>query len=244
VFLEVCVTGPDGLCAARDGGARRVELCSALELAGLTPGDGLLRTCLEMAGKEVAIRVLVRPRPGDFCYSGAEFSAMLADVERCRELGAEGVVSGVLLPDGRIDEERTRRLVEAAGEMGFTFHRAFDQAADPHEALETVIRCGADTLLTSGQCPAAPLGAPLLADLVRAARNRLQILAGGGIRPDNLGPLLGIGLAGIHASASKKIESPMRHRSSLPMNAVGLSDYESKATDPETIRELLARIPK
>ncbi len=242
MFLEVCVTGPDGLIAARDGGARRVELCSALELGGLTPGDGVLRTCLELAGKAMSIRVLVRPRPGDFCYSETEFSAMLAEVERCRELGAEGVVSGVLLPDGRIDEERTRRLLEASGEMGFTFHRAFDQATDPLEALEAVIRCGADTLLTSGRCAAAPQGAALLAELARTAGNRLQILAGGGIRPDNLAPLLGIGLAGIHASASKKIESPMRHRSSLPMNSVGLSDYESKATDPGTVQELLARI--
>jgi copper homeostasis protein len=239
VFFELCVTGPAGISAARSCGVKRVELCSALELGGLTPGDGLLRTCLQLAGDSVAVRVLVRPRAGDFCYSPEEFSAMLAEVRRCRELGAEGVVSGVLLPDGRVDEPRTRQLVEAADGIGFTFHRAFDQCQDPMEALEAVIRCGADTLLTSGQATTAPQGANLLEQLARAAGKRIQILAGGGIRPDNVVQLVSIGLAGIHASASKTVESPMNFRSPLPMNSVGLSDFESKVPDEAIIRALM-----
>jgi copper homeostasis protein len=238
VFFELCVTGPAGISAARSCGVKRVELCSALELGGLTPGDGLLRTCLQLAGESVAVRVLVRPRAGDFCYSPEEFSAMLAEVQRCRELGAEGVVSGVLLPDGSVDEPRTRQLIEAADGIGFTFHRAFDQCRDPMEALEAVIRCGADTLLTSGQATTAPQGADLLEQLARIAGKRIQLLAGGGIRPDNVGHLLGIGLAGIHASASKTVASPMEFRSSLPMNSVGLSDFQAQVPDETMVKTL------
>ncbi len=240
MFFELCVTGPEGILTARSCGVKRVELCAALELGGLTPGEGLLRTCLQLAAGTVAVRVLVRPRSGDFCYSPEEFSAMLAEVRRCRELGAEGVVSGVLLPDGRIDEARTRKLVEAADGIGFTFHRAFDQCRDPLEALEAVIRCGSDTLLTSGQAASAPQGAALLKTLVPAARQRIQILAGGGIRPENIGDLLGLGLAGIHASASRAAESRMVFRSPLPMNSVGLSDFENRVPDEAMISALMA----
>lgn len=245
MLLELCITSAEGMLAARACGAHRVELCSALILGGLTPSDGLLRTCLEISEGQVPIRVLIRPRQGDFCYSDWEFKTMLEDIARCRALGAEGIVSGVLLPDGRVDEARTAQMVEAARGLGFTFHRAFDQARDPFEALEAIVRCGADTLLTSGQAASAPEAASLLSQLVEAAQGRIHILAGGGIRPENAGPLLNIGLVGLHASASSTKHSNMAHRSPLPMNGAGLPDDRWAVTDPQLgaqLRALLDRI--
>ena len=149
LLIEVCVEGVDGLVAAQDGGADRVELCASLLEGGLTPSLGVIRQAMKVA--TIPFHVIVRPRGGDFLYSGLEFESMLADVEACRGLGVPGVVVGCLTADGRIDEERMRRLVEAARPMSVTCHRAFDMTRDIPEAVEALIRCGVDRVLTSGQ---------------------------------------------------------------------------------------------
>jgi copper homeostasis protein len=150
-LIEICVEGLDGFLAAQEGGADRVELCASLIEGGLTPSVG---TILEVKARaRIPFHVIIRPRGGDFLYSDTEFASMLADVKALRELGVPGIVIGCLTPDGRIDEDRTAQLVRAARPMKVTCHRAFDMTRDPEEALEALIRCGVDRVLTSGQRP-------------------------------------------------------------------------------------------
>ena len=163
-LIEVCVEGIDGLLAAQAAGADRVELCASLVEGGITPSFGTVRMALGLA--TVPFHVIVRPRGGDFLYSDAEFRSMLADVEALRGLGVAGVVVGCLAADGTIDEARMTELVEAAGPLAVTCHRAFDMTRDPVEALDALIRCKVARVLTSGQRDTAVEGAALLAQLV------------------------------------------------------------------------------
>ena len=166
-LIEVCVEGIDGLLAAEQAGADRVELCASLVEGGLTPSAGTVREALKLA--RIPFHVIVRPRGGDFLYSDAEFNSIVGDVEALRDLGVAGVVVGCLTADGAIDEARMRTLVEAAGPLAVTCHRAFDMTRDPTEALEALIRCGVGRVLTSGQRDTAVEGIDLLAALVNQA---------------------------------------------------------------------------
>ena len=165
--IEICVEGVDGLLAAQAAGADRVELCASLVEGGITPSLGTVRASLE--GATIPFHVIVRPRGGDFLYSDAEYRSMLADVSALRELGVAGVVVGCLTVDGAIDEPRMSALVQAAGPLNVTCHRAFDMTRDPAEALEALIRCKVGRVLTSGQRDTALEGVELLAELVRQA---------------------------------------------------------------------------
>ena len=126
--IEICVEGIDGLVAAQQAGADRVELCASLLEGGLTPSLGVIRAALQIA--TIPFHVIVRPRGGDFLYSELEFQSMLEDVKALRDLGVVGVVIGCLTPDGKIDEPRTKALVDAARPMKVTCHRAFDMTRD------------------------------------------------------------------------------------------------------------------
>ncbi|MDE7459520.1 MAG: copper homeostasis protein CutC, partial [Paramuribaculum sp.] len=159
-LLEVCAGDLESVRAAAEGGAARVELCSALGEGGVTPSIGFLRQALLVPS--LRVHVLIRPRGGDFLYTPEEVNAMVADIEACREAGAHGVVIGALTPDGDIDLPSCRRMIEAAGEMSVTFHRAFDLCRNPEEALDTIIELGCDRLLTSCQAATAIEGTPLL----------------------------------------------------------------------------------
>lgn len=180
VLLEVCCGGIDDVTAAEQGGADRVELCSALFLGGLTPSIG---TLVE-AKKRIKIPVMsmVRPRAGGFCYSDAEMEVMARDAEIALENGADGIVFGILKPEGTIDLERSRRLRGLIGEHEAVFHRAFDVTPDPFRALDELIGLGITRVLTSGQQNSAPEGASLIAKLIDHARGRIQVLPGGGIK--------------------------------------------------------------
>src|SRR5262245_52468788 len=183
-LIEICVEGIDGLIAAQEAGADRVELCASLVEGGITPSLGTVRLALELA--TVPFHVIVRPRGGDFLYSDAEFRSMLADVVSLKELGVAGVVVGCLGADGTIDEERMAALVEAAGPLAVTCHRAFDMTRDPAAALEALIRCKVGRVLTSGQRDTAVEGAPLLAQLVKQAGKRIIVLGCGALTSDNI----------------------------------------------------------
>jgi len=149
VLLEVCADSVESAVAAERGGAQRVELCSALLEGGLTPSSGLIATVRRRIG--IGLHVLIRPRGGDFCYSPAEFEVMLLDVASCKSLGVDGVVLGLLVPDGSLDLPRTSALVQAARPMAVTFHRAFDMCSQPLLALEQLVALGVERLLTSVQ---------------------------------------------------------------------------------------------
>ena len=183
-LLEISVDGPDKAIAAERGGADRIELCADLSVGGLTPSRELLRNVRERI--RIPIFSMVRPRAGDFVYSGSEFEEMRRAIVDARESGMDGVVLGILRKDYRVDVERTQELVALAGQLPVTFHRAFDECSDLRETLEAVIRTGATRILTSGGASGAPQGAAVLAGLVHLSRDRIIILPGGGISASNL----------------------------------------------------------
>ena len=187
-FREACCPSLEAVRAAFRTGARRIELCERLEIGGVTPSEELLRAAL--AATPLPVNVLIRPRGGDFVYDEAEVQAMLESIRLCRSLGAHGVVIGALTPSGAVDLPVMRRLVAAAkGDLSVTFHRAFDETADPLAALEDVIALGCDRLLTSGHAPDAFAGRGTLAELVRQAAGRIVVMAGCGVRPGNIGQI-------------------------------------------------------
>ncbi len=201
--LEICIESVQGALAAVEGGADRIELCSALAADGLSPdaevAHAVRRQCL------LPLSWMVRPRPGDFHYSPDETEAMVAEIQRARDGGADGVVLGVLTSQGAVDQTATQRLVEAAYPLPVTFHRAFDQVSEAREALEDLIACGVTRVLTSGQQRNAIQGADLLAELVAASRGRLTIMPGGGVRAHNLAALRAVTAATeFHSSAARR----------------------------------------
>ena len=202
-FIEVCATSLFDVEQAVEGGASRVELCSALELGGITPSYGLIKQVLERC--RIKTNILIRARGGDFVYTKEEIDTMIEDIHLCKRMGVNGVVIGALTSDGDIDIEAVRRMVDAAKpELEVTFHRAFDRASNPHEALEQIISLGCDTLLTSGQQEeSAEYGVGLLAELVKQSNGRITIMPGKGVRTSNINYIEKIsGATQFHSTAS------------------------------------------
>ena len=183
--VEVCCSSLSEVREAVAGGARRVELCAAITCGGVTPSHATIK-CITEAALDIDINVLIRPREGGFHYSDEEVDVMCHDIEFCRQMGVHGVVIGALTRDGEIDIEACRRMVEAAGDLSITFHRAFDVCIEPLQALEQIIALGCDRLLTSGQKPSAEQGAERIAELISHAAGRIIIMPGAGITPQNI----------------------------------------------------------
>jgi len=199
VTVEICTESIHGAIAAEQGGADRVELCSNLAVGGVTPSLGaVVVTC---GGLTIPVHVLIRPRGGDFVYTRSEFDAMECDIASAKPWAA-GVVVGLLTKNGRVNRARTAELIAAARPMSVTFHRAFDAAADPDQALDDLIELGVDRVLTSGRAPTAREGLGLLADLKRRAAGRIAILAGGSIAEADIPRLIGAGLDEIHVGSA------------------------------------------
>ncbi len=199
VFFEVCVESLHAARAAESGGADRIELCSQLECGGVTPSPALMTKVI--AAVSIPVYVLVRPRAGDFVFTSAEYDQIRCQVQMARDAGARGVALGVLNAGGHVDVERTHALVELARPMGVTFHRAFDETRDLSQALEDVIASGADSLLTSGGAPDVLSGAESIGALVEQAGDRIQIIAGGGLRLSSLLELVSrSGVFSLHGS--------------------------------------------
>jgi copper homeostasis protein len=214
VILEIAANSVASALAAQNGGAGRVELCSALELGGLTPSYGKIALARERL--TIPLYVLIRPRAGDFLYNDLECETMLRDIEACAKAGCDGVVLGVLDADGHVDMDRCRSLISAAGSMGVTFHRAFDLTRDPLAALEDVITLGCERLLTSGQQTSALEGATLIRALVEQSRERIVVMPGAGIAAENIVELAKLtGTREFHASAKRRMPSSMRYRQRL-----------------------------
>jgi len=202
-LLEVCCGNLDSVHAAVKGGAPRIELCSALELDGLTPAWEDLRTARSRY-PNLTIHVLIRPRPGDFCYSPAELQQMSADIKIALALGADGIVIGCLTPSGDVDVPAMQVLMADARHV--TFHRAFDVCRQPFDALETIIGLGCTRLLTSGQAPTVAEGTDMVRALRERADGRIGLLPGCGVTPRNARRILELtGCTEIHASASHTV---------------------------------------
>ncbi|MBQ5680248.1 MAG: copper homeostasis protein CutC [Bacteroidaceae bacterium] len=185
--LEVCCGDLQSVRAAIEGGAHRVELCEALELDGLTPSEAMMESAIGMG---IPVQVLIRVREGDFVYNKDEICKMRNDIRLARKLGAAGVVIGALMPDGSIDEEAIRCMMDEAEGLSVTFHRAFDVCRKPEEALEKIISLGCHRLLTSGQATTAEQGIPMLKKLVEQADGRIIIMPGAGVNPQNASRIL------------------------------------------------------
>ena len=188
MLWEVCVDSIAGVRAAKAAGACRVELCADLLEGGITPSLGMIREARGIEG--IRLHVMIRPRGGDFLYDDAEFAVMRADIEAAKAEGADGVVIGLLTEDGDVDAEPTRELLALARPLSVTFHRAFDMTRDPFAALKTLIALGADRVLTSGQEATVLEGLPLIAELMKAADERIVIMPGGGITARNVGRIV------------------------------------------------------
>jgi len=239
--IEICVEGIDGLVAAQNAGADRVELCASLVEGGLTPSLGTIRQALAVA--RIPFHVIIRPRGGDFLYSELEFETMLADVVALRAMGVAGVVFGCLTADGEIDEPRMTALVEASRPMAVTCHRAFDMTRDVHAAVEALIRSGVDRVLTSGQRDSALEGVDILAATVAAANGRLKIMACGALDADNIAEVLTrSGADELHFAALETVKSPMRFRNEhVGMGGTAIErEFELTLTDEGAVRRTIA----
>jgi copper homeostasis protein len=199
-ILEICCENPTDALQAQLMGANRIELCENLSVGGVTPSAGKIKQAKALL--DIPVAVLIRPRGGDFCYTDEELAVMLDDISIAADLGADAIVSGVLLSDGDIDEERTSQLIEAAGPVPFVFHKAFDVCSDPFKALDQLIEMNVRRVLTSGQAKTAVEGKDMLSALLERANGQIEIMAGGSIRPENLKELLTLKvLTQIHSSA-------------------------------------------
>ena len=239
VTLEICADSVESAIAAEHGGANRIELCSNLLEGGVSPSAGLISTVRSRLAIDVYI--MIRPRGGDFCYSTAEYAAMQQDVLTAKQLGANGIVLGILNEDGDVDVARTCRLIEIARPLKTTFHRAFDMSREMGKSLEDVIQTGADRVLTSGGEQNVEDGLPAVANLVRAAGSRIAIMAGGGVRESNVHRIIQeAGVREIHASVRVQVPSPMRYRNEkISMGMVKGREYQRLTVLEEKVAGLL-----
>lgn len=240
--LEICADSIGSAITAQDAGADRIELCSALTEGGITPSYGTISAVRNNV--TIDMNVIIRPRGGDFLYTGMEYDIMRREIESCGEWGVDGIVLGILTSEGRIDVDRTARLIGFARPMTVTFHRAFDMCADPMKGLEDVIAAGADRLLTSGQKEKAGDGLDLITRLVEKAGRRIIIMPGSGINSSNIREIAYTTKAGeYHLTGRKIIESEMIfRREGVTMSTAipGMSEFERKVTDREEIRRIIS----
>lgn len=241
-ILEICAGSVESAIAARDGGAKRIELCTALEIGGVTPSAGLIAEARKIDG--LVLNVIIRPRGGDFLYNEYEIACMLQDIRTCKELGADGVVIGALTADGDIDTAVCKRLIAAADGMSVTFHRAFDMCRNPQKALEELIALGCHRVLTSGQAATAQAGIPLLKELVEQAAGRIIIMPGCGVSSANAAAILqATGAIEIHASARKSVGSGMQFRhSGVSMGNPDSDEFARKETDVNEVKAIVTSI--
>jgi len=236
--FEICANSVASCIAAQDGGADRVELCAGIPEGGTTPSVGMIRCARESIC--IGLNVIIRPRGGDFLYSESEIREMVYDIKAAKGLGVDGLVFGCLCPDGSVDMENMRLLMEAAGDTPVTFHRAFDHTSDPLKALEDIIELGCARILTSGCRPTAVEGAPLLAQLVEKAGDRIIIMPGCGINEGNIAETARLsGAREFHFSAREPVESGMTFRN---QDVVMGSEEDPYGTMQTTARRVAATI--
>jgi len=202
--FEVCIDSVSGAIAASKYGAKRVELCSALSEGGLTPSSGLIAACAAQSTAEVF--VMIRPSAGGFSYTEQELLIMQNDIELAHQCGADGVVFGVLNADFNIDIQKNAFLLETAFRLalGTTFHRAIDLSPAPEKAVEDLVNLGFDRILTSGGRAKAAEGIPTIKKMSLAANNRIELMAGSGVNPENVAEFMSIGINAVHFTAHKK----------------------------------------
>ena len=223
-LFEACVESTEFALAAERGGADRIELCTDLDIGGVTPPQLMIAETRRVLS--IPVHVLIRPRGGDFRYTNDEFELMKSDVLSAKRAGVDGIVVGILNEDRTVDAKRTGVLVELARPMSVTFHRAFDETPDPHRALDDIIGVGIDRLLTSGRKPAAIEGVKIIKELVEWSAGRIIVMPGGGVREENARAI-------IEQTGAREIHGSLR----------GAKDEMTSADYSARVREFIGVLP-
>jgi len=238
MIIEACVNSAISAIEAQKGRADRVELCENHHDGGTTPSAGSIQFARN--NLQIGLFVMIRPRGGDFLYSDDEFEILKEDIRMAKNLGADGVVFGILLPDGSIDIKRMKELVTLSRPLGVTCHRAFDMTSDPFKAMEDLISLGIDRILTSGQQPTAPQGAGLIRELIARSKGRIIIMPGSGVKEHNVVELIRVtGAKEVHLHLEKQEPSRMIFEEhSVFMGKTDQPEYEHTITDSERFRKI------
>lgn len=238
-ILEICVDSYASAMAAIRGGADRLELCSALAVGGLTPSAALLRQIRQASS--IPVRCLMRPRGGDFLYTNEEIAQMAMEMDALRAAGADGFVIGCLTPEGNLDAQAMRPLLEAAQGLGLTLHRCIDVSRDPLQTYRDAAALGIDTILTSGAAPNCKAGFQTIAQLLtlRDETNGPEVLIGAGVNAnviDYFRARLPAARA-FHMSGKTEVESVMVfRRQDIPMGLPGLDEWHIQQTSEEAVK--------
>lgn len=239
IKIEIVVYNIESALRAQEGGADRIELCDNPGEGGTTPSYGVIESVRQNVSMDVF--VMIRPRGGDFHYSNYEFHTMKRDISQCQKLSVDGVVFGILTPEGTIDKKRCKELIEKARPLKVTCHRAFDMTRDPFEALEDCIEIGFDRILTSGQQLQALQGATLIGELIKQANGRIAIMPGSGVNENTVVEIIQkSGATEIHFSATTFRESAMQYQNPniAAMGSEGGSEFKLRSVDPQRVRKM------
>jgi copper homeostasis protein len=237
--VEIVVYNIESALKALDGGADRIELCDNPGEGGTTPSYGTIEIVRKNLG--IDVYVMIRPRGGDFHYSSYEFHCMKRDIWQCQKLSVDGIVFGILNPDGSIDKKRCKELIDMARPLKVTCHRAFDMTRDPFQALEDCIEVGFDRILTAGQQTQAVRGAALIGELIKKANGRIAIMPGSGVTENTVGEIVTkSGAAEIHFSAATIRASGMQYKNPeiSGMGSEEGSEYQVRTVDPDRIKKI------
>lgn len=238
IEMEVCANSVSSAIEAQRGGAKRVELCASLTEGGTTPSYAEIALAKRML--DIEVFPIIRPRGGDFLYTDLEFELMKEDIRICRSLKCEGIVTGILTKEGKVDKVRCAELVELAKPMKVAFHRAFDMVENMEEALEDIISLGIVRILTSGGKASAAEGAGILARLVDLAGDRISIMPGAGVSTANIAALIGLsGAKEFHASARLPVSSNMIYRNKALSMGTDTDEYSTTLTNAGLVKKLL-----
>lgn len=242
--IEICANSVESALKAQEGGAFRVELCAGIPEGGTTPSYGDILVARKML-TSTKLHVIIRPRGGDFLYSQLEKEIMLNDIRTAKSIGVDGVVIGCLTKEGKIDKVMMKELIDEAGDIDVTFHRAFDMCNDPFEAMEDIISLGCSRILTSGLESSAEKGVNLLRDLVEKAKEQIIIMPGCGINSENIFNIATITKATeFHFSGRSPIDSQMEYRNSKVTmgGVVKIEEYKRDITNPQKIKDAILEL--
>ncbi len=237
--IEIVVYNIESALKAQEGGADRIELCDNPGEGGTTPSYGVIEAVRQNVSLDVF--VMIRPRGGDFHYTNYEFHSMKRDISQCQKISVDGVVFGILNPDGTIDKKRCKELIDKARPLKVTCHRAFDMTRDPFQALEDCIEVGFDRILTSGQQAQALKGADLIGELVKRANGRIAIMPGSGVNENTVQEIVRKSNATeIHFSATAFRDSKMEYKN-LDIAGMGSdegAEFKVRTVDPERVKAM------
>jgi copper homeostasis protein len=241
MVIEIVTYNIESALKAQEGGADRIELCDNPGEGGTTPSYGTIE--LVRQNVSIDVYVMIRPRGGDFYYSSYEFHSMKRDISQCQKLSVDGIVFGILTPDGAIDKKRCKELISQARPLKVTCHRAFDMTRDPFEALEDCIEVGFDRILTSGHRSTATEGVQLIGELVEKANGRIAIMPGSGVNENTVEKIVSLSKAKeIHFSATNFKDSSMVYRNPkiASMGSDEGSEFRLRIVDPFRVRAIRA----